>query len=251
MYYDARYYRPDIGRFTQSDPLSLFINDEEKVKQETRQELVDILANPQYLNSYSYSINNPVVMKDENGEFAGQFGRDMASGQRTISSFFHKAANFTNNQGGLFNKISSFVSNSLGDFVDNVANVFDPDQKAGTRMLALGLMALDTSTGGEGKAISKALIKAGDRIAGLRVTEHAAEQFVQRNMRAGQIASALEDGVKYLDTKTGNLLHIVGEKGKGGYTIVTDRAQKVLVSTENFIRNLTPKHSPNRFKLLK
>jgi hypothetical protein len=58
-------------------------------------------------------------------------------------------------------------------------------------------------------------------------------------MQPSQVITAINEGTKYLDKQTGNLLHVVGESGKGGYTIVTDKSQKVLVSVENFIRKLT------------
>jgi hypothetical protein len=66
-------------------------------------------------------------------------------------------------------------------------------------------------------------------------------------MSISQIETAFKTGERYLDTHTGNLLYTIGERAKGGYTIVTDRAQTVLVSTENFIRNLVPKKFPDRF----
>ena len=57
-YYGARYYDPEIGRFTQIDPLTL--NKSEK-------SLESILTNPQQLNSYSYVNNRPLNYIDENG----------------------------------------------------------------------------------------------------------------------------------------------------------------------------------------
>jgi len=69
MYYDARYYRPDIGRFTQSDPLSLKIALDYEAAQTTGQNQQQLLANPQTLNSYSYVSNNPVIYVDPDGEF--------------------------------------------------------------------------------------------------------------------------------------------------------------------------------------
>jgi hypothetical protein len=70
--------------------------------------------------------------------------------------------------------------------------------------------------------------------------------YAERNMNRQQILTGLKEGAKYLDTKTDNILHVVGDKGKGGYTIVTDLGQKALVSVENFVRNLRE----DRFKKL-
>jgi len=67
--YGQRYYDPNVGRFTQPDPLQNYLTNPEKLKQMTGRELNDILANPQSLNPYSYTVNNPVKYIDPNGEF--------------------------------------------------------------------------------------------------------------------------------------------------------------------------------------
>jgi len=54
LYYGARYYDPVIGRFTQMDPVVM--------------NATSVLANPQFLNSYAYSLNNPIRYIDPNGE---------------------------------------------------------------------------------------------------------------------------------------------------------------------------------------
>lgn len=66
-YFNQRYYNPNIGRFTQADPLQNFLVTPELQKR-TGLKLEDILANPQRLNSYSYSLNNPVNIIDPTGE---------------------------------------------------------------------------------------------------------------------------------------------------------------------------------------
>ena len=54
LYYGARYYDPVIGRFTQMDPVVM--------------NATSVLANPQFLNSYAYSLNNPIRYIDPNGK---------------------------------------------------------------------------------------------------------------------------------------------------------------------------------------
>lgn len=66
-YFNQRYYQPEIGRFTQPDPLQNFLVTPE-LKQKTGLELEEVLANPQRLNSYSYGLNNPVNVVDPTGE---------------------------------------------------------------------------------------------------------------------------------------------------------------------------------------
>lgn len=59
LYYGARYYDPNIGRFTQPDPV---------VVETTRPEFQQAKENPQLLNPYSYVANNPIKYVDPTGE---------------------------------------------------------------------------------------------------------------------------------------------------------------------------------------
>jgi len=164
-----------VGRFNRQDPVAFKIAmaSKDELKKLTGMNQQELLENPQVLNSYAYVVNNPVKMIDENGEFAGPFGRDMASGQRSIASFLHKAADYTSSQGGFINKVSGFVTNAIADTVDNIANVYDPDQKADVRLVALGLTVLDSATGGEGKGAGKVVSKIDDSF--VRAAKHAIE----------------------------------------------------------------------------
>lgn len=67
--YGQRQYQPAAGRFIQPDPVGLNLSDPQKLRQQTRQSQQQILANPQNLNSYSYTSNNPVNYTDPEGEF--------------------------------------------------------------------------------------------------------------------------------------------------------------------------------------
>jgi RHS repeat-associated protein len=61
LYYGARYYDPKLGRFTQPDPVV--------VENVNRPEFQEVMQNPQLLNSYSYTANNPVKYVDPTGEY--------------------------------------------------------------------------------------------------------------------------------------------------------------------------------------
>ena len=66
-YFNQRYYDPNIGRFTQPDPMQNFLV-APGLEQKTGMSLEEVLANPQRLNSYSYALNNPVNLVDPTGE---------------------------------------------------------------------------------------------------------------------------------------------------------------------------------------
>ena len=63
LYYGARYYNPEIGRFTQPDPMIIAGNQNDPRFQ-------NALMNPQLLNPYAYTGNNPITNVDPTGEDA-------------------------------------------------------------------------------------------------------------------------------------------------------------------------------------
>ncbi|MEK7535964.1 MAG: RHS repeat-associated core domain-containing protein [Patescibacteria group bacterium] len=67
-YYGQRYYNQDVGRFLSQDPVHLLIGDSQRFKEKAERSLEFHLSNPQSLNSYSYTINNPLKYVDETGE---------------------------------------------------------------------------------------------------------------------------------------------------------------------------------------
>jgi len=66
--FQAREYNPNTGRFLQPDPVINNLSNHQELKNQTGQKLEDILKNPQALNSYSYTVNNPVKYVDPTGE---------------------------------------------------------------------------------------------------------------------------------------------------------------------------------------
>ena len=82
-YYGQRYYDPNVGRFTQPDPVSKYLNDPQKLNKATGQDLQKLLENPQALNEYSYTQNNPIKYTDPNGETI----RQVITGEQSFSDY--------------------------------------------------------------------------------------------------------------------------------------------------------------------
>jgi RHS repeat-associated protein len=72
-YFDARYFSPELGKFIQSDPMALYLVNEQQLKNKLGKELWEILSNPIALNAYAYANGNPVIYVDPNGEGANLF----------------------------------------------------------------------------------------------------------------------------------------------------------------------------------
>ena len=59
----SRYYDSSRGQFVSEDPTSLAVGNPGQLRQLTRQDQQQVLADPQNLNSYSYADNNPAIKK--------------------------------------------------------------------------------------------------------------------------------------------------------------------------------------------
>lgn len=253
QYYEARYLGNDVARFYSVDPAILVLHDGQKLKEITQQGLEQLLSNPQILNSYSYSLNNPVIFVDQDGQFAGPFGRSLASGQRTIASFLHRAADYTSNRGGIINKASGFVTNEIGKLFDKVANLYNPDQKASTRVFALGMVALDASTGGEGKFIGQSFGKLGTVVKNIpgKITgiftrangeEHALMRILTRSASIEDIAGTVNTPLITLRQAGGNILYLSRQAGvvlnKAGEIVTVYGKREFNSIISNLLKNI-------------
>ena len=66
-YLNARYYNPAQGQFLSEDPVSVALGDKSKIKSLIRLDMTERLNDPQQLNSYNYSQDNPIVHEDPTG----------------------------------------------------------------------------------------------------------------------------------------------------------------------------------------
>ena len=72
-----------IGKFVSIEPVMLVLYDGDKVKTISGQKLQKILADPQALNSYAYSRNNPIILVDVDGNW----WKELITGKQSLSSF--------------------------------------------------------------------------------------------------------------------------------------------------------------------
>jgi len=68
-YLNSRYYSGMQGQFISEDPSFLATGNPNKVQQLTGQDQATLLSNPQQLNVYSYSQNNPIINSDPSGNW--------------------------------------------------------------------------------------------------------------------------------------------------------------------------------------
>src|SRR5262249_19768741 len=66
-YLNARYYSSDRGQFISEDPSFLALGSPDQLRQLAKQDQKRFLMDPQQLNSYGYSSDNPIVNKDTQG----------------------------------------------------------------------------------------------------------------------------------------------------------------------------------------
>jgi RHS repeat-associated protein len=72
-YMKARYQEPGMGRFVSQDPAYLAAGDVWSIQEITSKNLAGYLSDPQGLNSYSYTRNNPIRYVDQNGEWLSEW----------------------------------------------------------------------------------------------------------------------------------------------------------------------------------
>ncbi len=216
-YMNARYYNGKIGRFVSQDPAYLAVGNAAQLKSVIGMDTIQYLSDPQALNSYAYARNNPLRYTDPTGEFFGQFGIDMSNSQRSIAQSFYNLAGYLNNQGIVGQMLGArelgIASNIAGGVADNVANIVDPRQGAGSRLFAVGMAALDVGSGGEGSAAKKLTSNELGKIG---------ERLLEKIVGSGKVHSYhMVEGVgkRFIDRETETALH----EAKYGYITATTK----------------------------
>lgn len=261
QYFGARYYSGIAGKFTSSDPIFLALGSGS----------LNGLRDPQVYNSYAYGRNNPYRMVDPDGQMflntVGNFvlgvlnaiaSNNMLGYGRIESSSSGFGAGQTTGDvisfgQGIVEAAAGVIAVAGGTTGGVITSPTGVGVIAGAGVSAGGIVAVGHGYGvgttaaqnlfadlGSGGGRKTDVPMRGDQINGAGVTDHAARRASQRGMTTQQIEHALTNGTRYLDTsKSDSLLITVGEKGNGGYSIVTTTDMKTIQTVQDFIPNLS------------
>ena len=134
-YANARYYNGGVGRFLSQDPVFLALGNQDAGKLRAR------LGNPQGLNSYAYSFNNPIRYVDVTGEDGVEFRfKATAFLVSAGSNYLHSKAESLK-QGG--HNVLGSVLESTANKLDTYATAVDPASSQEDRTEALQSLAGD------------------------------------------------------------------------------------------------------------
>jgi len=248
-YFGARFYDQRIGRFVQSDPLSLSLANEGELKNLTGNGQKHLLSNPQNLNYYSYAGNNPIIYIDPDGNVRWSFGSMLSN---TYNAF--------KNYGGLITEcIDAYRANAnyqavekTKQYYNDYNNLSDQDKQsiftntreayAQTQInMELSENAVLGMVGGGyaskyGNTIAQKMVSIESKFLreGLKATEHTIYRTATRESRgitAEKVIDTIKTGKKYYDTLYKNYSYF-----KDGIRVAEDLAGNLrTVVTQNSI----------------
>jgi len=252
-YYGQRHYQPEVGRFTQPDPISKYLNNPQKLKQSTGQDLQKFLENPQALNEYGYTQNNPVKYTDPDGE-SPVAGAAVGVGVSTVwaSPNIYNAGNAIvhGNLPEASKQSSIFLNKTTIGLVGGA--LIGLGVKVISSILGLGTTALpviqnvnklEQYTERYGSKIADKMNQALEVFNknGIDISDHALYRTVtrvDRGVTIDKVINAFKEGVKYYDTDYNNStffkdgVRIAVEAGK----IITVVTQKTMDNIDRFIK---------------
>lgn len=145
-YLEARYYRADLGRFLSQDAVHLSLGDPNAIKAISGLELQQLLMDPQSFNSYGYARNNPIGLKDPNGEFWGKVTEYLSKAGYAVSNAFQKQYQQTSWTSPL-TKTGSYL---LADAFKQQGVALDKNAPISDRVIAGTLIASNAVPGPKG-----------------------------------------------------------------------------------------------------
>ncbi len=178
FYFEARWYNPAIGRFVSEDPMQFLGG------------IGKIIADPQSLNFYAYSRNNPVNFTDPSGEFAFIPFLLAAAGVALTAWDVYDVADTTVQSGpvaGTATAVLSFVNpipNKVTKFISEVPAVKNLITSAATK--------IDNLLGMTSKGADNIHFTYGTKIQ---------DQITKRGWDGSSVQETLNNPFKTIDTK--------------------------------------------------
>jgi RHS repeat-associated protein len=249
--YGAREYDPSIGRFIQPDPVQLDLINPQKLQEQTGQKLEQVLSNPQALNTYNYTVDNPIKYNDPEGEwfkefFTGQqswpsFQGELGEAAMYTGSVFQTAMDHPYITGAIIG-VGTGVAMSTASLLVYGSKVILPTSLSGqlisSKIEELKLVGNYTQT--YVSKLQDAYKYLQNR--GINIGEHALNNMFSKGFDVKDVEEVYNRGQKYVDINYNNINII-----KNGIRITIDP------KTNKYVTNILDivKIDPTRFKIIK
>ncbi|MBU1036595.1 RHS repeat-associated core domain-containing protein [Patescibacteria group bacterium] len=247
--FDAREYNPNIGRFLQPDPVLNNLTNPQKLKEITGQDLDKFLMDPQNLNPYSYTRNNPLRYTDPTGEWFKEFftgrqswsGFEMELGEAAMYTgpLFQKAMDHPYITGGIIGVGSGLTAMSTATLLSE-GGIILGGASVQHQNIDKGI-GIGTDFGKLGKVIENAsgkitgFLREGNNLHGLN-------QIINRKVKPEILLDTVKNPMVRLQQPGDNILYLTGKAG-----VVLDKVGKVVTA---YSANDFKSHIVNVLKLI-